>query len=147
MMGHLWGREVDGAQATPRGKGVDTNEKKREMLEAELSALRRQVSELETRLAAADGRGGCPLERPPRRPIDTDVEFIGDFDVLRAKGVNISDEGICFELEEELPFEMRFELHGQTQTRRAHCVWVRRLPNGGYHIGLRFVPTKPVEEF
>lgn len=129
---------------------MENSQKSREELEAELLALRRQVAELEARLAAganANGRGSCPLERPPRLPLDSDVEFMGDFDVLRAKGVNISEEGICFEVHEDLPFEMRFDLDGKTQARRAHCVWVRRLPAGGYHFGLRFVSPKPGGEF
>lgn len=126
---------------------VNNSQKSREELEAELVALRQRVAELETQLAGARDIGRCPLERPLRRPLEAEVEFIGDFDVLRARGVNISDEGICFEVQEELPFEMRFALQGQLQTKRAHCVWVRRLPAGGYHLGLRFVPPKPGAEF
>jgi hypothetical protein len=127
---------------------VNNRQQSREELEAEVVALRRQVAELEARLAGAALRGSiCPVERPPRLPLASDVEFMGDFDVLRARGVNISEQGICFEVHEELPFEMRFDLHGRTQTRRAHCVWVRRLPAGGCHLGLRFVPPKPEEKF
>lgn len=127
---------------------MNNSQKSRERLEAEVAALRRQVAELEARLASVRPSGnGCPVERPARLPLEADVEFMGDFDVLRAKGVNISEEGICFEIYEDLPFEMRFELHGQTQTRRAHCIWVRRLPDGGCHLGLRFVPPKLEENF
>lgn len=126
---------------------MENSQKSREELDAELLVLRRQVAELEARFGGTNARGGCQLERPLRLPLDADVEFMGDFDVLRARGVNISEEGICFEVHEDLPFEMRFDLHGKTQTRRAHCVWVKRLPAGGYHFGLRFVPSKPEAEF
>ena len=127
---------------------MNNRQQSREELEAEVVALRRQVAELKARLAgAALGGGSCPVERPPRLPLESDVEFMGDFDILRARGVNVSGQGICFEVHEELPFEMRFDLHGQTQIRRAHCVWVRRLPAGGCHLGLRFVPSKPEEKF
>ncbi|MEW6595381.1 MAG: PilZ domain-containing protein [Thermodesulfobacteriota bacterium] len=126
---------------------MNHSQKSREELEAEILALRRQVAELEARFAGTASRPGCPLERPPRLPLDADVEFMGDFDVLRARGVNISDEGICFEVQEDLPFEMRFDLHGSRQRRRAHCLWVQRLPSGVCHIGLRFVPPKAETEF
>lgn len=127
---------------------MNNRRQSREELEAEVVALRRQVAELEARLAGAVlGGSSSPVERPPRLPLESDVEFMGDFDILRARGVNISEQGICFEIREELPFEMRFTLHGQTQIRRAHCVWVRRLPAGGCHLGLRFVPPKPEETF
>ena len=115
-------------------------------LVAELATLRRYVAELEEKLAAARGAGaGCPAERPPRSRLDAEIECMGDFDVLRAKGVNISEEGICFEVEADLPFEMRFDLHGRLQTRRAHCMWVRRVASGRYHFGLKFVPPEPEE--
>lgn len=127
---------------------MENSQRSREELEAELLVLKRQVAELEAKIAGGeDTRDGCPFERPPRRALETDVEFMGDFDVLRAKGVNISEEGICFEVQEDLPFEMRFDLHGKPQTKRAHCVWVRRLPTGGYHFGLRFVPPKVAMDF
>jgi len=127
---------------------VSNSQKSKEELEAEVVALRRKVVELEARLATFNSpANGCPVERSSRLPLEADVEFMGDFDVLRATGVNISEGGICFEVRDELPFEMRFDLHGVTHLKRAHCVWLRRLPSGGYHLGLRFVPPKPGPEF
>lgn len=128
---------------------MDNHSKSREELVAELDTLRRYVAELEIKLAAGSGadKNGCPMERPPRLPLNADIEFIGDFDVVRARGVNISSEGICFEVDGELPFEMRFERNGKKESRRAHCIWLRRLPTGGYQFGLKFVPSEPGDEF
>jgi len=120
---------------------VEDEKKSREELLKEIAELRAYVAELESRLASGpSGRDPCPVERQARYPLDADIEFIGDFDVVRAKGVNISEGGICFEVHQELPFEMRFDVNGRQEYRRAHCVWMRRLPSGGYHFGLRFVP-------
>ena len=124
---------------------MDNHRKNEEELEAEIVSLRRQVAELEAKLAGDIVPSRQAIDRPPRLPLETRVEFMGDFDVLQARGVNISEDGICFEVREDLPFEMRFALHGRVQTRRAHCVWVRRLPSGGCHLGLRFVPLKKAE--
>lgn len=77
--------------------------------------------------------------RPERIPLDGDIEFIGDFDILKAKGINISEGGVAFEVENGLPFEMRFQVDDETKTYRAELVWMKRLPHGGYRMGLKFV--------
>ncbi len=79
------------------------------------------------------------VHRPERLPLDADVEFIGDFDVLQAKGINISEGGIAFEVEGGLPFEMRFNSGEENTEYRAELVWMKRLPSGGYRMGLKFV--------
>ena len=79
------------------------------------------------------------VPRLERLPLDGDIEFIGDFDILQAKGINISEGGIAFEIEGGLPFEMRFQAEDETKTYRAELVWMKRLPHGGYRMGLKFV--------
>ena len=79
------------------------------------------------------------VSRPHREPLDTDIEFIGDFDILEAKGINISEGGIAFEIAGGLPFEMRFKVEGRERDYRAELVWMKRLPGGGYRMGLKFV--------
>jgi hypothetical protein len=84
--------------------------------------------------------------RPARQSLDEPIEFIGDFDVVRATGIDLSVGGICFEVHRPLGFEMRFEADGAIRQERAELVWLRRLPDGGYRLGLRFVTpeTPPV---
>jgi hypothetical protein len=42
-----------------------------------------------------------------------------------------------------LPFEMQLVLDGTRQRHRAHLVWARQLPDGGYRLGFRFVAPEP----
>lgn len=120
------------------------NRTKAELLE-EIDALREQVRVLEKKTrgpkkGAEEVKGMAPT-RSNRKPIRTHVEFIADFDVIEATGINISEGGICFAIEEDLPFEMRFEMDGQVHQHRGHLVWVRRDPDAGYQFGLMF--TRP----
>ncbi len=93
--------------------------------------------------SASDGQGKSNQEqivsRPERLPLEAQIEFIGDFDILKAKGINISEGGIAFEIEGGLPFEMRLAVDEQNKTYRAELVWMKRLPHGGYRMGLKFV--------
>jgi hypothetical protein len=114
--------------------------KTKEQLIEELQALRRRVERLEE---TPPGSAADRTARPVRRELKADIEFIGDFDVVGATGLDVSEGGICFEVRQSLPFEMRFELEGQKQQHRAHLVWARPLPAGGYRLGFRFVPPKP----
>ena len=79
--------------------------------------------------------------RQTRQPFHADIEFIADFDVVKAKSLDISDGGVCFEVSGPLPFEMRLEHQGMEDGCRAHLVWVKRLPNGTYRLGFEFQPN------
>ena len=111
----------------------------------EVQELRRRITELEQQLSECRATG--LKERMPRYPMEADIEFIGDFDIINAKGVNISSGGICLMLSEDLPFEMQFEQDGRMQQRRAYLIWLRRLETGGYHFGFKFVEEQPSPQF
>ena len=121
----------------------------REELLQELAQRRREVAELEQRLELGKKATTAPAAatRQDRIPLDTTIEFIGDFDVAKARGVDLSEGGVCFELDEDLPFEMRFKMDGKEQTRRARCVWLRSKPDKGYFLGLQFIEPEPGESF
>ena len=124
---------------------VDTRKTKAQLIE-ELKALREYAADLKakgngTEAEAENASRGC-MPRQKRVELQTDIEFIGDFDIVRAKGVDLSEGGICFEVSEALPFEMQFELEGEKHRHRAHLVWMKRLRNGGYRFGFRFVPSE-----
>lgn len=121
----------------------DHAKSKAELIE-ELESLRGAVGVLEARLRELEARSRTPArtmdigDRQRREALDARVEFIADFDVLEAIGLNISEGGISFEMYEDLPFEMRFEGEGHVRHHRAHLIWVKRLATGGYQFGLRF---------
>lgn len=122
----------------------DESKSKAQLID-ELVALREQVRALKEKMAVsskgARNREIDVPERSSRKPIRTHVEFIADFDVIEATGINISEGGICFAIEEDLPFEMRFELNGEVHQHRGHLVWVKRDPDAGHQFGLMF--TRP----
>ncbi|KIX16008.1 PilZ domain-containing protein [Dethiosulfatarculus sandiegensis] len=94
------------------------------------------------------------VNRPVRKELSTDIEFIFDLDLLNAKGLNISDTGIAFTVEKALPVEMRFFHQGEPHYYAAELVRIKRLENGTYLMGLQFtdkvvlpdLPPEPGEE-
>lgn len=113
--------------------------------------MRCRVSDLESKIADIESKtaspGTIPKERAPRTEINASIEFIADFDVVEAKGINLSESGICFELDEDLPFEMQFSLEGKIHRYRARLVWVKRMCKGGYRFGLQFIPPEAYPRF
>jgi len=83
-----------------------------------------------------------PMPRQKRKPLPTSIEFIGDFDLVEAHGVNISEGGICFEVQGGLPFEMRFQHQGKTYQKRGQIAWVKKRQDGSYQFGFMFVPPE-----
>lgn len=119
-------------------------EKTKETLIEELKSLRQTIKQ----------QGGTTDETPhqqaekrqQRIPIKTRIEFIGDFDILEAQSVNISDGGICFHISSDLPFELRYEQEGIIHHQRAHLVWVKKSEGRGYLLGLKFTDPEPFPE-
>ena len=85
--------------------------------------------------------------RSERLPVQTEVEFITDFDIVQAESIDLSDNGICFETRGPLPFEMCLEWEGEKRRYRAHLVWMKQLPEGGARLGLQFIPIKKDASF
>ena len=79
---------------------------------------------------------------PVQKDMRTHIEFVAGFDIIEARGLNVSDAGVCFETDEDLSFEMHFQVNGEVCYHRAHLVWLERVPDGGYRFGLMFArPT------
>ena len=76
----------------------------------EISELQNKILSLQQKLASLSNKNKEFKNRLPRVDLNADIEAIGDFDILKAKGIEISEGGICFEIEEELPFELQFYL-------------------------------------
>lgn len=124
----------------------DYDKTKQELIE-ELKTLRERVVTLKSKIAGFGTRprnsSKARTDPAPRTEFHGDIEVVGDFDVVNAKGVNFSEGGICFELSEGLPFEMQFKIEGKVQRHRARLIWVKRLPERGYRFGFKFVPLEP----
>ena len=78
------------------------------------------------------------LTKQSSTKIETTIQFIGDFGLVKAKGLDISNGGIGFELEEDIPFDMEFEVDGDLHQHRAYTVWMQRLKNGCSRFGFQF---------
>ena len=76
--------------------------------------------------------------RSDRKEIKTSIQFIGDFGLVEARGLDISDSDIDFEIEEGIPFDMEFEIDEQLHQHRARMVWMQRLNNGRSRFGFQF---------
>ena len=66
---------------------------------------------------------------------------MGDFNLIQARDVNLSEDGICFEINYDIPFEMEFEFQEKLQQQRAHLIWMKQLENGRNQFGFKFVPS------
>ena len=110
-------------------------------------ALRQRVAQLEGERAPVSQQSGADLTRLDRAQFDADIEFIGDFDVVQAKGVNISQGGICFEINGPLAFDMRLDLQGAGGIRRANLLWMKSRRDNRYQLGFEFVSPDVESEF
>jgi hypothetical protein len=123
----------------------DDHKTKEELID-ELELHRQRLAELERkidRLEALEEKSPVKsTARYPRVKLDATIEFIGHFDTVQAKGINFSEGGICFELNEALPFDLKFAHEGEVHEHCAHLIWMKRFPDGGYRFGLQFVPAE-----
>lgn len=113
-------------------------DKNKDQLINELNELRQRISTLEKQLED----NGKP-QRSERNEFSTAIQFIGDFGLVDAKGLDLSDGGIGFEIEDDIPFDMEFEYDGKMHQHRANLIWMRRLANGCSRFGFQFIETSP----
>ena len=108
-----------------------------------------ELAELRDRLAArtdenaADAADAGDATRPERSRLQTSIQFIGDFGLVEAKGLDLSEGGIGFELEQDIPFDMEFEIDGELHQHRARMVWMQRLADGRSRFGFQFITAPP----
>jgi hypothetical protein len=115
-------------------------------LRRELESTKKLVQDLQTKLERVE-KNTQVRPRAKRKELQSPVEFIGDFDIVHADGINISDDGVSFEVKRPLPIEMHYLEDGVQKRRRAHLVWMKHLPEKGYRFGLKFVTTDLNSEF
>ena len=123
------------------GKNSNNQREKESELAEELERARRRVCELEDELSRLRaGSMASRVRREERRELRANIEFVGDFDRLRAQGVDISKGGLCLEVSEPLPFDMKLEIENQEHEYHGQMVWLKSVEDGGYRLGFRLVP-------
>ena len=78
--------------------------------------------------------------RAPRQDISSTVEFVIDDagTILEARGIDLSETGIGFFVEEAIEVALTVTVDGTELTRRARLVRVSA-DDGGFQIGLEFI--------
>lgn len=106
---------------------------------AELAGLRSRLSGyFFVEAEDADDRNG-------RKELKAEIKFIGDFGLIQAQGINLSEGGICFEIEGNIPFEMEFEIEGEKREHRANLVWTSQVEQGRCQLGFASVQPATTE--
>lgn len=106
-----------------------------------------EIAELRTRLARAGQEPDQETKsRSLRVPLETEIELIADFDLLQARGVNLSETGIAFQTVHPLFFEMRFQYQGRVRRERARLVWMQTGQKGQSLLGLEFSQLEDIPE-
>ena len=116
----------------------------REQLIGELTELRQQVEALKATEAPQEMKGSDEL-RSERSSLEAQIEFIGDFDIVEASGVDMSDGGICFDMSGALRFDMKVTTSDWEQIQRANLAWMKRLESG-YRFCFEYFPTSQVQD-
>lgn len=107
-----------------------------ERLLAEIASLKNQVASLEGKLKDV----GVPVVFPPREvreKVKTEITLIGDFAYFKAQSVNISDNGICFDLKDPLMFEMKYTVDKEYM-KRAKLLWMKKNADDTFRLGMHF---------
>lgn len=121
------------------------DDKTREQLIEEVAALRKQVADLRDEVAALGVTKKAVEPQAPRTPrsaLLAPITFIGNFSLVQAQGIDLSEGGVCFEVAEDLPFEMEFEIDGEVHQHQGILVWMKKLESGGSRWGFKFVPAE-----
>ena len=114
-------------------------DKTKQQLISELHDVRQQLSSTEDETVSADADRD---QRSARRPTQTPIAFVANFELVHAQGVDVSESGICFETSEDLQFEMEFEVDGVSHQPTAHLVWMRKTATDRSRWGLKSASTE-----
>ena len=86
--------------------------------------------------------GESTCNRAERSPVRTDVEFyVGDA-IMKAISVNVSETGLCFDMDEPIKICLRMEANDQLINREAQIVWAKKKSDGGVTYGFEFTPNE-----
>ncbi len=117
---------------------MQDEDKTKAQLLAEVRALRQQLAGGNQEPAASADAD----HRSARRPTQTPIAFVANFNLVHAQGVDVSDKGICFETDQDLQFEMEFEVDGASHQHTAHLVWMRKTETGRSRWGFELASSE-----
>lgn len=120
-------------------------EKTKEDLIKEIGEYSKIIKNLRQQLAKVEKTGDESKEkfgvRLPRKGLETNLEMVGDFDILYGTGEDYSKGGMSFKIPIELEFEIRFDVAGKAQDKRAKLIWVKYIKEEGYKFGVEFIES------
>ena len=106
--------------------------------------MRSQLSQNSPDASKPDTDPGPDGARSDRKELKAEIKFIGDFGLIQVRGVNLSEGAICFQVEGQIPFEMEFEIDGDTHEHRANLVWLSQIDDSKCQLGFEFAaPATP----
>jgi len=119
----------------------DENRTKDELI-LEIRQLREELERMQSEVGAIKNRSKHELseikKRGPREELNAQIELAAEVDVINGEGINISEGGVSFAIEEELVFDIMFESNGEVYRGNADLAWFKRLKDGGCHLGFEY---------
>jgi PilZ domain len=88
---------------------------------------------------AMDSENGEGGRLSDRICLDAGVDFFIDADIVGATALDVSQTGISFLSPDPLDVEMRINIDGEREERRARLVWAQQRPDGSVRYGLEFI--------
>jgi len=116
----------------------------------EIDYLRSRLQKLEDDLIQFDEQASSGWDelnpRQERKPFEGTFTFAGNFEEVEARGVDLSEGGVCFEIGGDLPFALQVRYGARIVERIGSLAWAQRLGNGKCRFGFEFLDKAPDEE-
>ncbi len=74
-----------------------------------------------------------------RFDIPARIEFYVDADIIMADSLDISQSGLSFVTDKAMEVDMRLNVDGNLEERRAKILWAQKTDDGKVRYGLEFV--------
>ena len=74
-----------------------------------------------------------------RKAFNLELHFVSQADIVKARGLDISETGMGVEIESPLPFLLRTKENGEAKVRHVHLMWSKTTPSGSQRMGFRFI--------
>lgn len=74
-----------------------------------------------------------------RIPLEARFELYVNTGIINGDTIDVSQTGISFETDKPICVELRLNVDGEQEQRRARLVWSKQLPDGRLRYGMKFV--------
>jgi len=74
-----------------------------------------------------------------RIPLNATFELYVNTGVINGDTVDVSQTGISFETDQPICVELRLNVDGDREERRARLIWSKQLPDGRLRYGMKFI--------